>query len=512
MRTKEKENENGSETRTRSYAIAGTLAIAIALIAAMMVMPAAAQDEIVWEYNTGLAWPASANRLSSGNTLISDCGNSRIIEVDPAKNIVWSYSTGLLYPCDSDRLSSGNTLISDTYNDRIIEVDPAGNIVWSYNISGANPTNADRLSNGNTLIADKNNKRVIEVDPAGNIVWSFSLGSSCGLELNDGDRLSSGNTLICKKYGNPGRVFEVDPAGNIVWEYTGTALDWPLDADRLSNGNTLIADNKNNRVIEVDPAQNIIWEYSTGLNQPMGVDHTSDGNTVIADTFNNRVIEVGTPQEPDLVVEKSVEFNDDGKFVVSYTVTNIGDGPAGESTTCKYVNDQEMEREPCPALGSGESYSGTFEPEPCPCGAILNVTVCADNDNVVEECNETNNCEVNIVECPDPWREINEELDSLKGNVSAATMPSIIKHRLIDKLEYAKALKENAKIECEAGNFDGATKKLGVAKSQVESFASMVKITRRISPADKASFLADSAEIKGKIQALIEYIDTKHKC
>ncbi len=113
---------------------------------------------------------------------------------------------------------------------------------------------------------------------------------------------------------------------------------------------------------------------------------------------------------------------------------------------------------------------------------------------------------------PDPWVDINKELDELIEKVDAATMPNIIKQRLIDKLEYAKALKDNAKEECEAGNFEGALKKLGVAKSQVESFASMVKITRRISPADKASFLADSSEIIGKIDRLIEYIETEHKC
>jgi hypothetical protein len=47
-----------------------------------------------------------------------------------------------------------------------------------------------------------------------------------------------------------------------------------------------------------------------------------------------------------------------------------------------------------------------------------------------------------------------------------------------------------------------------VAKNQVEAFASMVEITRRISPADKASFLADATEIIGKIDTLIEYIET----
>jgi hypothetical protein len=84
-------------------------------------------------------------------------------------------------------------------------------------------------------------------------------------------------------------------------------------------------------------------------------------------------------------------------------------------------------------------------------------------------------------------------------------------YKLIDKLEYAKALKDNAHEECEAGNFDAATKKLGVAKNQVESFASMVEITRRISPTDKASFLADATEIIEKIDELIGHIETEHK-
>jgi hypothetical protein len=121
-------------------------------------------------------------------------------------------------------------------------------------------------------------------------------------------------------------------------------------------------------------------------------------------------------------------------------------------------------------------------------------------------------CEKFIQVVPDDWAEINKELDALIGNVSNATMPDIIKQRLVDKLVYAKELKENAHEECLADNFDAATKKLGVAKNQVGSFASMVKITRRISAADKASFLADATEIIGKIQALIEHIETTDSC
>jgi predicted glutamine amidotransferase len=104
----------------------------------------------------------------------------------------------------------------------------------------------------------------------------------------------------------------------------------------------------------------------------------------------------------------------------------------------------------------------------------------------------------------DPWTEINKELDELAAKVNAATMPSIIKRILVDRLEYAKTSVENAKIAHEAGNDAQAKKYLGVAKNQIESFEHMVKITRQIKPEDKEIFLRESAKIKEKMDALIE--------
>ena len=140
-----------------------------------------------------------------------------------------------------------------------------------------------------------------------------------------------------------------------------------------------------------------------------------DTGEVVSDSDTATVV---VPGVPDLVVKKKVKFNEDGMFVVSYTVTNIGCGPAGESTICNYVDGEIMEKQPCPKLGYGETYSGRFEPEECPCGETLNVTVCADCGDDVEESNETNNCEVNFVECPcapsidvkkTVWNQVTEE-------------------------------------------------------------------------------------------------------
>jgi uncharacterized repeat protein (TIGR01451 family) len=123
---------------------------------------------------------------------------------------------------------------------------------------------------------------------------------------------------------------------------------------------------------------------------------------------------------PDLVVEKSVTI-EDGTFIVNYTVMNIGCAPAGESTTCKFVDGELKESQTCPALGSSESYHGTFGREPCPCGATLNVTVCADNYDEVDESDETEdiNAYHNNIGCP-AWFTLSNEIDvTVKNNGSA---------------------------------------------------------------------------------------------
>ena len=90
-----------------------------------------------------------AERLPDGNTLITDSGNNRIVEVNKAKKVVWSYVTNTRtgsvanpLPTRAVRLQNGHTLISDQFNHQVISVDSKGNIVWSYGqigIAGSGP-------------------------------------------------------------------------------------------------------------------------------------------------------------------------------------------------------------------------------------------------------------------------------------------------------------------------------------------------------------------------------------
>jgi len=282
--------------------------------------------------------PHDVDRLANGHTLITDGGQaggsaarggaraasgSQIIEVDAEGNVVWLFDQGLDWAHNADRLPSGNTLISDTGHDRVIEIDATGTIVWDSDdvtLSDGSvldyPNDANWLSDDHPstssgqrlLITDRDNHRVIEIARDGAIVWQFG---ETGVPGNDdshlrgphnADRLSSGNTIIADSLNN--RILEIAPDGSIVWQYpppppacsrlrssAPSLLDWPRDADRLSNGNTLITDSRHNRIIEVTPSGQVVWYYDD-LELPYDADRLSNGNTLISGSPSSGVVEV----------------------------------------------------------------------------------------------------------------------------------------------------------------------------------------------------------------------------
>ena len=89
---------------------------------------------------------------------------------------------------------------------------------------------------------------------------------------------------------------------------------------------------------------------------------------------------------------------------ICYNVTNTGDGtaPAGHNTTL-YVDGVAVAHDHIPVdLAPGESYTGCFD------GYVWtytppsdNITVCADNNEALDELDEDNNCLTNIWMCGD---------------------------------------------------------------------------------------------------------------
>ena len=401
-------------------------------------------EDIVWLYS-GLSMPWDAERLSNGNTLITEFGKHTVIEVTPitlTKEIIYGNGTAgsgenqLNCPVDAERLSDGNTLITDSKNHRVIEVDSDKNIVWQYGngtpSDGTNqlnyPMDAERLANGNTLITEEHNCRIIELRTsdydtakpdnnftADSIVWQYGTTGVSGSgpnELNypkDADRLDNGNTLIAD-YRNH-RVIEVNATGEVVWQYGTTGvwgsganqLWYPTDAERLFNNHTLIADHSNHRVIEVNEAKERVWQYGTtgvwgsGANElynPADAEQLPNGNMLICDKDNNRVIEV-VPGAID-VIPIAIETAPQTLYAwltlceVTTTIFNNGSAHSGRFNAALYADGIEVDTRTVDDIPAGGSANVTLEWLPTKVGDY-NLTVVADSDDVIVETDEGNN-------------------------------------------------------------------------------------------------------------------------
>jgi hypothetical protein len=269
----------------------------------------------------------------TGNVVIADQYNNRVIELTRQGQIVWSFGDGsatpgpssVVGPNDAERVGN-QTLISGTgattgtepacggasgcQDNRVILVDNASRaIVWQYGQAGTPGSGANQLNTpvaalllptGHVLITDQGNQRVIEVFPDGGIAWQYGQTGIAGLDAgllnnpNSAERLSNGNTLIADEANN--RVIEVTPGGSLAWQYPATlpsaAVGQTAFASRLPNGNTLITDQGNNQILEVTTQGSQAWTYATGLSAPTRAVRLANGDTLISDEGNDRILEV----------------------------------------------------------------------------------------------------------------------------------------------------------------------------------------------------------------------------
>jgi hypothetical protein len=282
----------------------------------------------------------------TGNVLIADQYNNRVIEVTRQGDIVWSFGDGssvpgptsIVAPNDAERLPNGETLMSGTgapagtepgcpadgegcADNRVIIVDDAlRSIVWQYGGAGSGELDAPAAAvvlattkGDHVLITDQGNARIVEVDRATkDIVWQFPPAHPTTAQIlngpNSAERLANGHTLIADEGGN--RVVEVATDGAIVWQYPGVvdtaSLSGPAFASRLPSGNTLVTDTNNDRVLEVDAESppHVVWSYLTksragaGNPLPTRAVRLANGHTLVTEMLDDQVIEIdGTPEQ-----------------------------------------------------------------------------------------------------------------------------------------------------------------------------------------------------------------------
>ena len=239
------------------------------------------EGKIVWQVEaprTHDAW-----MLPNGNVLTAYAGldgKGGAMEFDPDKKVVWKYEQkGEVHAVQ--RLSGGNTLISDSTNGRLIEVSKDGKIVkevkLTYEKGGHSMMrHARKLANGNYLVAHHKNSVVREYGPDGKVIQEIKTDAPVFSAV----RLANGNTLC----GDWFLLKEVDPKGKVVWSMTkkeiveqlvpggkevdsGDALMTGIHA--LPNGNIVVANyfghGKGPRgavLFEVTRDKKVVWQYT----------------------------------------------------------------------------------------------------------------------------------------------------------------------------------------------------------------------------------------------------------
>jgi len=257
------------------------------------------EGEITWVYAKAVSPIGKLKNprfaiFSDKNILITDSGNSRVIEITHNKELLWQFGTGepsyseksLDNPSSAVKIPNDNFLISDTGNKRVIEVNIAGEIVWQYGdlrdpkmfgksllpimsktlYSMFTPVSAYRLKNGNTLISDIGNKRIIEVSPDKKIVWQYpakKLEKDDFLGANFCLNLPNGNILYTFD-----KICEINPNGELVWEYSKNVSDMNINwAYKLQNNHVIINTTRivrrgiNQEIMMLDSYGKLLWRY-----------------------------------------------------------------------------------------------------------------------------------------------------------------------------------------------------------------------------------------------------------
>jgi outer membrane protein assembly factor BamB len=250
-----------------------------------------------------------------GFLLISDRGNSRIIEIDGRGDINWQfpppgYQGPIPFDQNDDAFYSPDhqqVTTNEEFEHTIQVIDRHTNqVTWYYGTpyragSGPNflngPDDAYMLPDGRVMTADIKNCRVLFISP--------SQSTS-----------QIGHTGTCRH--NPGQGYFASPNGDapspdyqhvVITEIGGSWVDvftlpdlrleysfkspaqYPSDAIMQDDGTFLLTDYiSSGKVYRVDGNGALLWKYDTGLDHPSIAIGLPNGNVAIADDLGQRVI------------------------------------------------------------------------------------------------------------------------------------------------------------------------------------------------------------------------------
>ena len=267
--------------------------------------------------------PATAGATAAppftGEMLIADRGNNRLLVVTADKKVQWVFPSlmnpapaqGFYFPDDAFWVKHGAGIITNEEDqDTILEVSyPAGQVLGFYghpNKPGRalgylnQPDDAYLLSDGKITVADALNCRILFLNADFTYLSQIGNTGKCRHDIpNDvaypnGDTpLQDGNFLISEINGS--YVDEVTMSGQVVWSLK-LPIAYPSDPQQLGPDLYLIADySRPGGIYEFTREGQIVWSYKIPSGEGM-LDHPSlaerlpSGVICANDDYRNRVV------------------------------------------------------------------------------------------------------------------------------------------------------------------------------------------------------------------------------
>jgi Kelch motif len=265
------------------------------------------------------ARPSAPTAPFTGELLIADRGNDRLILVNASRQIVWSYPSrsappppgGFYFPDDAFFIRHGTGIISNQEdNHTIVEIAfPSGKLIWQYGhpkIPGSGPGYLDQpddaylLKNGEVTVADALNCRVLFISPAGRPISQIGTTGSCvhappsSLGYPNGDTpLANGDVLISEIHGS--WVSEYTPSGHLAWT-VHLNIAYPSDPQQIGPDRYLVADYaRPGGLYEFTRSGRILWRYRIRsghgmLDHPSLAEQLPNGLICVNDDYRHRVV------------------------------------------------------------------------------------------------------------------------------------------------------------------------------------------------------------------------------
>ena len=255
----------------------------------------------------------------TGDMLIADRGNDRLLLVTADKKVLWVFPSllhpappqGFYFPDDAFFVKHGTGIITNQEDQNtILEIAfPSGQVINSYghpNQPGSapgylnQPDDAYLLADGKVTVADAKNCRILFLNPDFTYLSSIGHTGRCQHDIpNDvaypnGDTpLQNGNFLVSEINGS--YIDEVTMSGQVVWSVK-LPLAYVSDPQQLGPDLYLVADyTRPGGIYEFTREGQIVWSYTVSSGEGM-LDHPSlaerlpSGVICANDDYRNRVV------------------------------------------------------------------------------------------------------------------------------------------------------------------------------------------------------------------------------